>query len=197
MGVNVRTAPASTDTELLARAERGEADAFGVLFERHGPAVLQFCFRRTADAALAEDLTSIVFLEAWRKRGKLELFQESARPWLFGVALNVVRSQYRAQRRYSDALTRLPSSPPAESESDRAIARIDAERQMRVLLDLVSKLNRREREVLELCVWAELSPEEAASSLGISVGAVRSRLSRARRRLAVLAPAVQSSATTA
>jgi RNA polymerase sigma-70 factor (ECF subfamily) len=195
--VDARPDPASTDTELLARAERGEADAFGVLFERHGPAVLQFCFRRTADAALAEDLTSIVFLEAWRKRGKLELFQESARPWLFGVALNVVRSEYRAQRRHSEALVRLPVLAPAEPESDRAIARIDAEREMRVVLDTVSKLNRREREVLELCVWAELSPEEAASSLGISVGAVRSRLSRARRRLAVLAPAVQSSAANA
>ena len=195
--MDARPDPASTDTELLARAERGEADAFGVLFERHGPAVLQFCFRRTADAALAEDLTSIVFLEAWRKRGKLELFQESARPWLFGVALNVVRSQYRAQRRHSEALARLPVLAPAELESDRAIARVDAEREMRVVLDIVSKLNRREREVLELCVWAELSPEEAASSLGISVGAVRSRLSRARRRLAVLAPAVQSSAANA
>jgi RNA polymerase sigma factor (sigma-70 family) len=195
--VDARPDPASRDTELLARAERGEADAFGVLFERHGSAVLQFCFRRTADAALAEDLTSIVFLEAWRKRGRLELFQESARPWLFGVALNVVRSQYRAQRRHSDALARLPAPAPAEPESDRAIARIDAEREMRTVLDTVSKLNRREREVLELCVWAELSPEEAASSLGISVGAVRSRLSRARRRLAVLAPAVQSSAANA
>jgi RNA polymerase sigma factor (sigma-70 family) len=195
--VDARPDPASTDTELLARAERGEANAFGVLFERHGPAVLQFCFRRTADAVLAEDLTSIVFLEAWRKRGRLELFQESARPWLFGVALNVVRSQYRAQRRHSDALARLPAPAPAEPESDRANARIDAEREMRIVLDTVSKLNRREREVLELCVWAELSPEEAASSLGISVGAVRSRLSRARRRLAVLAPAVQSSAANA
>ena len=195
--MNVRSAPSPTDSELLDRAKVGDADAFGVLFERHAPAVLQFCFRRTADAALAEDLTSIVFLEAWRKRGKLELFQDSARPWLFGVALNVVRSQHRAQRRCSDALARLPATPPAEAESERAIARIDAEREMRVLIDIVSKLNRREREVLELCVWAELSTEEAASSLGISVGAVRSRLSRARRRLAVLAPAVQSSATTA
>ena len=195
MNVKIETGP--TDRELLARAERGDADAFGVLFERHGPAVLQFCFRRTADAALAEDLTSIVFLEAWRKRGKLELFQESARPWLLGVAVNVVRSQHRAHRRYADVLARVAAPEPSESESESAIARVDAEREMRVLLETVSKLNRREREVLELCVWAELSTEEAARSLGISVGAVRSRLSRARRRLAVLAPAVQSSATTA
>jgi RNA polymerase sigma factor (sigma-70 family) len=195
--VNIGLEPTPTDTDLLARAGRGDADAFGVLFERHAPAVLQFCFRRTADAALAEDLTSIVFLEAWRKRSKLELFQESARPWLLGVALNVVRSQHRAHRRYSDALARVPVPEQPAPETEAAIARIDAEREMRGLLETVSKLNRREREVLELCVWAELSTEEAARSLGISVGAVRSRLSRARRRLAVLAPAVQSSATTA
>jgi RNA polymerase sigma factor (sigma-70 family) len=195
--VNDRTESAPTDRELLARAGSGHANAFGTLFERHCSAVLQFCFRRTADAALAEDLTSIVFLEAWRKRGKVELFQDSARPWLLGVALNVARSQHRAQRRYADALTRLPVPDLPASETEAAIARIDAERQMRSLLATVSKLNRREREVLELCVWADLSTEEAARSLGISVGAVRSRLSRARRRLAVLAPAVQSSATTA
>lgn len=193
--MNVRTE--ATDPALLARAQQGDADSFGILFERHAPTVLQFCFRRTADAALAEDLTSIVFLEAWRKRGNLELFQESARPWLLGVALNVVRSQHRAQRRYADALSRLPAPDLPEPESERAIAQIDAQREMQLLLETVSKLNRREREVLELCVWAELSPEEAATSLGISVGAVRTRLSRARRRLALLAPAVQSTATTA
>ena len=57
-----------TDAELLERAKGGEADAFGTLFERHAPEVLRFCFRRTGDAALAEDLTSIVVLEAWRRR---------------------------------------------------------------------------------------------------------------------------------
>ena len=186
-----------SDAAVLGRAKQGEAEAFGLLFERHAASVLQFCFRRTANAAAAEDLTSIVFLEAWRKLGTLELHQESARPWLLGVALNVARSQTRAQRRYADALARLPAPDPIEPESDAAIARVDAEREMHAVLATVAKLNRREREVLELCVWAELSPEEAARSLGVSVGAVRSRLSRARRRLAVLAPAIQSTTKTA
>jgi DNA-directed RNA polymerase specialized sigma24 family protein len=63
------TAPA-TDADLLTRAQRGERDAFGELFERHAPAVLRFCFRRTGNAALAEDLMSTVFLEAWRRRDR-------------------------------------------------------------------------------------------------------------------------------
>src|SRR6266540_1887069 len=108
------------------------------------------------------------------------------RPWLLGVALNVLRSQARAERRHRDALSRLPREAPPESESSAAISRLDAEQRMAAVLLAVSKLDRREREAIELCVWAELTPEEAAQALGISAGAVRSRLSRARRRLPLL-----------
>jgi DNA-directed RNA polymerase specialized sigma24 family protein len=103
------------------RAQAGDADAFGVLFERHASAVLRFCFRRTGNATLAEDLTSIVFLEAWRVRGKTVFFESRALPWLLGVALNVLRSQARAERGYREALARLPSdhlpSPKARPPS--------------------------------------------------------------------------------
>jgi hypothetical protein len=71
----VLTEPA--DAVLLSRAQEGDADAFGVLFERHAPSVLRFCFRRTGNATLAEDLTSIV-LEAWRVRGKTAFFEGRA-----------------------------------------------------------------------------------------------------------------------
>src|ERR671934_1213106 len=175
-----------TDADLLRRTLVGDTNAFGALFERHAPAVLRFCFRRTGNATVAEDLTSIVFLEAWRRRDRTVFFGGSARPWLFGVALNVLRSQSRAERRHRDALARLPSDEGPEPESEAAIARLDAEREMRAVLKAVEKLGRREREVLELCVWEDLSTEEAALALGISPGAVRSRLSRARRRLPLL-----------
>jgi RNA polymerase sigma-70 factor (ECF subfamily) len=175
-----------TDAALLGRAQAGDTDAFGVLFERHAPGVLRFCFRRTGNAALAEDLTSIVFLEAWRVRGKTVFFEGRALPWLLGVALNVLRSQTRAERRYREALARLPADDLPEPESEAAIARLDAEREMRDVLKAVGQLGRREREVVELCLWEGLSTEEASVALGISAGAVRSRLSRARRRLPLL-----------
>jgi RNA polymerase sigma-70 factor, ECF subfamily len=172
-----------TDAELLRCAQQGDGDSFGILFKRHAPAVLRFCFRRTGNAALAEDLTSIVFLEAWRHRQQTSFFHGRARPWLLGVALNVIRSQARAERRYRDALARLPVPRLAEPESELAIARLDAEREMGEILRLVSRLGKRERDVFELCLWEGLSTAEAAEALGISEGAVRSRLSRARRRL--------------
>jgi len=179
-----------TDADLLQRAREGDPDSFGLLFDRHAAAVLRFCFRRTGSAASAEDLTSIVFLVAWEQRAKTVFYEGRARPWLLGVALNVLRSQSRAERRYRDALARIPAAASPEPESDAAIERLDAERQMQEVLRAVSKLGRREREVVELCVWEGLSTEEAGRVLDISPGAVRSRLSRARRRLPLLEAAL-------
>lgn len=65
-----RSVDANHADELWERIRVGDADAFGVLFARHARAIYNYCFRRTADWALAEDLTSIVFLEAWRRRDK-------------------------------------------------------------------------------------------------------------------------------
>jgi RNA polymerase sigma factor (sigma-70 family) len=164
----------ATDLELWGRAVDGEPDAFGVLFERHARAVYNFLFRRTADWALAEDLTSVVFLEAWRRREDVRLDGGVALPWLLGVATNVLRK--RVPRERDDGF--------AEDANER----LDDERRMRFVLRSVAKLPRHEQEVLALCGWAELSYEEAAVALDVPVGTVRSRLSRARARMRELTP---------
>jgi DNA-directed RNA polymerase specialized sigma24 family protein len=92
-----------SDAELWRQAGLGEAGAFGVLFDRHSRAIYNYCARRTGEWALAEDLTSIVFLEAWRRRAAVVLAGDSALPWLYGVATNVVRNQRRSKRRYRAA----------------------------------------------------------------------------------------------
>lgn len=75
-----------TDAALWERAAAGETDAFGLLFERHVRSVYNYCFRRTGDWSQAEELTAIVFLEAWRRRRDIQLEREDALPWLLGVA---------------------------------------------------------------------------------------------------------------
>jgi RNA polymerase sigma factor (sigma-70 family) len=172
----------ATDAELWRSASCGEAAAFGTLFERHANAVYNFCFRRTADWSVAEDLTSVVFLEAWRRHSDVVLIGESARPWLLGVATNVIRHRRRAQRRHRAALERLPRESEPDFVGD-AEARLDDERQMRAALALLARLPRREQDVLALCAWADLTYEETAAALRIPVGTVRSRLSRARARI--------------
>jgi RNA polymerase sigma factor (sigma-70 family) len=178
----------ATDAELWQRAVEGEPEAFGVLFERHARSVYNYLFRRTADWSLAEDLTSIVFLEAWRRRHDVRLERDLALPWLLGVATNVLRNRRRSQWRHRAALERLPRER-AEDFTDDAAGRIDDERGMRGTLRAIASLPQREQDVLALCVWAEQSYEDAALALGIPVGTVRSRLSRARGRLRELAGA--------
>jgi RNA polymerase sigma-70 factor (ECF subfamily) len=178
----------ATDAELWARAVDGEPDAFGVLFERHARSVYNNLFRRTADWSSAEDLTSVVFLEAWRRRNEIRLERDLALPWLLGVATNVLRNRRRSQWRHRAALERLPRER-TEDFTDAAAGRIDDERRMRGAMRVVAKLPKREQDVLALCVWGDLSYEDAAPALGVPVGTVRSRLSRARGRLRELAGA--------
>jgi RNA polymerase sigma factor (sigma-70 family) len=170
------------DSTLWSRAQAGDADAFGLLFERHARTIYNYCFRRIGDWAAAEDLVSIVFLEAWRRRD-MRVPPGKELPWLLGIATNVVRNRRRSERRHAAALRRLPqprAEPELTGESDE---RIDDERLMRRTLELLARLPRRELDVFALCAWSELSYEDAALALGIPVGTVRSRLSRARARL--------------
>lgn len=177
------------DSVLWSRARAGDSAAFEMLFERHGRTIYNYCFRRVGSWAVAEDLVSIVFLEAWRRVDK-QLPSGKEIPWLFGIATNVVRNRRRSERRYAAALRRVsqPSSEPSFAEDSDE--RIDDEKLMGRALALLGRLPRREQEVFALCAWSELSYEEAAIALRIPVGTVRSRLSRARARLRELDPAI-------
>jgi RNA polymerase sigma factor (sigma-70 family) len=172
-----------TDAALWNRAQGGDDEAFGALFDRHSRTVYNFCFRRTADWSAAEDLTSVVFLETWRRRRHVRMESGSLLPWLYGVATKVLSNHRRSLRRHRDALARVPALPAAPDDADEVTARLDAERRMRRVLESIKALPRRDREVLTLCVWEGLGYEEVAQSLGIPVGTVRSRLARARARL--------------
>nr|WP_202512749.1 RNA polymerase sigma factor [Streptomyces sp. SID3343] len=165
------------------RACRGERSAFGDLFDRHARAVHNFLFRRTASWADAEDLTSAVFLHAWRIRSEVVLHHDSALPWLLGVARNLAANSGRALQRYQALRARLPAPAPSPDHADDVAARLDDERAMAALLRAVAELPERDREVLELCVWSGLDHQAAAAALGVAVGTVKSRLHRARARL--------------
>jgi len=176
------------DSILWSRSRSGDRAAFGILFERHANAIYNYCFRRVGDWSTAEDLLSVVFLEAWRRRTK-DLPPEKVLPWLYGIATNVVRNQRRSQRRYAAVLKRVPAARPERDFAERADTRLDDERQMQHVLALVRRLPKQEQDVFALCGWSELSYEDAAIALDVPVGTVRSRLSRARARLRELEPA--------
>jgi RNA polymerase sigma factor (sigma-70 family) len=177
---------ALTDRELWRRAAAGESEAFGELYDRHANAIYNYCFRRCADWALAEDLTATVFLEAWRKRKGVVFDREDAvLPWLYVVAGNVVRNEVRRHRRLLRFLGGLAVRNPEARDASEQLAE---EAEMRRILVAVRQLPRREQDVLGLCVFAGLSYEQAAAALGVPIGTVRSRLARARNRLGELSP---------
>ena len=182
---------AATDRDLWAAAVGGDADAFGVLFDRHSRAVYNFAFRWTGDWALAEDLASEVFLTAWRRRGEVVFTTESGSvlPWLLGVATNLLRNQRRGQRRADAALARLDPTAAQCDFSDDLLGRMADEAQMAEVRAVVAQLAEHERDVLALCAWAGLDYEEAAIALDLPVGTIRSRLSRARTHLRELVEA--------
>jgi RNA polymerase sigma factor (sigma-70 family) len=172
-----------SDAELWDRAVAGDANAFGRIYERHDLAVQAYCLWRTGDCTLAEDVTSIVFLEAWRRRRHTPLTTTTARPLLLGIATNVMRNQWRSQRRHKAALQRLRLVEPRDSEQDESLERIAAAERLQEIRGRLSVLSDGELEALTLVAWGELSYEETAAALGLPIGTVRSRLSRARARL--------------
>jgi RNA polymerase sigma-70 factor (ECF subfamily) len=179
-----------SDRALWQQARDGHEAAFGVLFERHAGRIYNYCFRRTGDWAIAEDLTSTTFLLAWRSRGRAPLEAESALPLLYGIATNVLRNQRRSLRRRREAFARLPLERTEEPDfAEEGSIRLDDQVAMRQLLQLFARLPRREQDVIALCEWSELSYEDAAVALDIPIGTVRSRLARGRRRLRELATA--------
>lgn len=169
-----------SDGELWTEASRGSGDSFGTLFERHASSIYNYCFRRTGDWTVAEDLTSAVFLEAWRRRQEVKLFGEELLPWLYGVATLLIRNYRRSLRRYDAVLRRLPTPEPAYEFGEDLISRIDDEHRMKAILPLLRKLPQHEQDVLALCSWMGLTYERTALALKVPVGTVRSRLARAR-----------------
>ncbi|MFI2565414.1 RNA polymerase sigma factor [Paenarthrobacter sp. NPDC018779] len=186
-----------SDEDLWAKCIAGNAEAFGVLFDRHADSVFRYCLSRCGSWHDAEELVSMTFLEAWRKRKRLRLERDSVLPWLLGVATNANRNRVRAAKRHAVFLARLPHSDPRHGEHDadhaEAVAtRLDAERSVRELLDTTAGLNDGERDAVVLCLLNGLSQAAAAASLGVRIGTVKSRLHRARAKLAATSLPMQS-----
>lgn len=165
------------------RIRSGDRAAFTEIFDQHARVVYAYAVRTTGDWATAEDVMSLTFLEAWRLRDHLRAEVRSVRPWLLGIATNVMRNTARAVRRHRAAMSRLPPVEALPDFSDAVVGRmVDAER-LAAAARALGRLKTGEREVFALVVWSGLGYAAAAEALCVPVGTVRSRLSRAREKL--------------
>jgi RNA polymerase sigma factor (sigma-70 family) len=171
------------DGSLRARLRAGHASAFAELFDEHADVIYRYAVRSCGNWAVAEDVVSATFLEAWRRRGTLNPGEDPVRPWLFGIATNVLRNTARGSRRHLAALARIPAAAVEPDFTGAVAEQLDDAAQLAVTRRAMAGLGRKDREVIELCVWAGLDYAEAAGALGVPVGTVKSRLSRARVRL--------------
>ncbi|WP_344959070.1 RNA polymerase sigma factor [Actinomadura miaoliensis] len=174
---------------LRARVRAGDPEAFRELFDEHARSVYNHAFRLMGDWSAAEDAVSLTFLEAWRLRDRVDPDGGSLRPWLLGITSNIARNLRRAARRHDGALARMPRGQAVPDFADELTSRIDDRARLARVRAALAALRAPEREVLALCVWAGLDYAEAAEALGVPVGTVRSRLSRARRKLGRLVAA--------
>ena len=167
-----------TDAELIA-ASREDARVFEGIFERHFDAVFRY-LRRRVGADVADDLSADVFAAAFRARDRYDTTRVDARPWLYGIATNLLRQHYRDEERELAAYARTGVDPLAAD--DGRVGRVEAPAS-RAVADALASLPPVERETLLLHAWAELELHEIADALGVPAATVRTRLHRARTRL--------------
>ncbi|WP_328538540.1 RNA polymerase sigma factor [Streptomyces sp. NBC_00344] len=168
---------------MRARIRAGDRQAFAAMYEEYARTVYNHALRLTGDWSAAEEVMSETFLAAWRTRATVEPDGGSLRPWLLGIATHKAHNVNRGLRRRLAFLAGRPAPPPVADFADETAGRIDDARRLAAVHGALSRLRRQDREVLTLCVWSGLDYAQTAEALGVPVGTVRSRLSRARARL--------------
>ena len=172
---------AATDAELIERSWR-EPEQFAALFDRHAPVIHRYAARRVG-ATAADDLVADTFLAAFRKRRRYDLSHPDARPWLYGIATNLVGQHRRDElRQYRIRQAAIPDLD-LPGHAERVAADVTARSTRALLNAALAGLPDGDRDVLVLIAWEQLTYDEAARALEIPVGTVRSRLHRARARL--------------
>jgi RNA polymerase sigma factor (sigma-70 family) len=174
-----------SDSALWLEAVAGTQSSFGVIFDRYRRLVFRRAYARVLNVADAEDIVAVVFLEAWRKRDSVRFVDGSLRAWLLVVTVNVTMNRERTNRRYRRLLAKLPPSGPEPDLSIAALERIEVGHLSVELQRALQKLNTQDQQIVELSLIEELPMATVAAALDLPVGTVKSRLSRARKRLRI------------
>jgi RNA polymerase sigma-70 factor, ECF subfamily len=172
---------AETDADVIEASLR-DPERFALLYDRHHSMVHRYIARRLGFDA-ADDLMAETFLIAFKARGRYDLTRADARPWLYGIATNLVGRRHRAESRFWQLIARTGVDDVVEPPSDQVTDRVAAQSLRRELASAIAGLPRGQRDVLLLTASSGLSTEEIAAALGVAKGTVHSRLNRARKKM--------------
>ncbi|MFD8691583.1 RNA polymerase sigma factor [Streptomyces sp. NPDC059651] len=176
------TGPPRDDDAAVVSQSLERPETFALLYDRYAADIHRYTARRLGEGP-ADDITADTFLVAFRLRARFDTSRESARPWLYGIAANLIGKHRRTEVRALRALARTGTDPVAESWSEGADHRVSAQAAHGELAGALAALSPGDRHVLLLIAWADLSYQEVADALSLPVGTVRSRLNRARRKV--------------
>lgn len=171
-----------TDSAVI-EASIEQPEHFGTIFDRYATVLFRYLVRRVG-VDEADPLLGEVFRVAFERRASYDCDRPNARPWLYGIATNLLAHHRRGEARRVRAMGRLLAGqlPPGD-HSEVVVSAVDAGNLWPRVAHALSRLPDAERDALLLLVWEELSYEEIAVAVGVPVGTVRSRLNRARARL--------------
>jgi RNA polymerase sigma factor (sigma-70 family) len=172
----------TNDDAAVIKASVRDPDLFAVIFDRHAPYVHRYLARRLGREA-ADDLVAETFLVAFGKRQRYDPARADARPWLYGIATNLVGQHRRDEANQLRLRNAIGPQPAEASHAERVVAQVAAQAMGNLLGVALAELSTEDRDVLLLIAWEGLSYEEVAAALGIPVGTVRSRLNRARKQV--------------
>ena len=172
----------SQDARAVRRSLTDPA-AFAEVFDRHFVTVHRYLHRR-AGRDVADELAGETFRIAFEQRDRWSRSTYDARPWLLGIATNLVRRRFRTEQRRLRAIARTGIDHWATLDESAVAERADARSARKRLARGLAALPPEDRDVLVLVAFAELTYDEVAEALGIPSGTVASRLNRARRVLA-------------
>ena len=155
---------------------------FAELFDRHAATIHRYVARRVG-RHVADDVVATTFLVAFERRASYDAARPDARPWLYGIASNLLGRHRRDEARMLRAYARTGHDPVADDGVDQVLDRVEAEASKRRLAAALAGLPTGDRDVVLLFAWASFSYNEIALALDVPPGTVRSRLHRARRSL--------------
>jgi RNA polymerase sigma-70 factor (ECF subfamily) len=171
----------STDAESLMAAD-GDTHAFALLYDRYAEQLYGYAQRRVGPD-VAQDVVANTFLAAFRARERYEPSRCDLRTWLYSILSKELVTHYRKEAARYRLHARIPADPAGEDFADRVGDAVTAAAVWAPVAKALAGCSGRDRDVLLLVAWGDLSYEEVAQALEIPIGTVRSRLNRVRRKL--------------
>lgn len=184
------------EATVWASARDGDPTAFGAIFDAHRDRVFGQALRLMRSPHDAEDVTALVFLEAWRRRDRVRVVDGSIIGWLLVTTTNVARNFIRTLKRHRAAMERIPVHEGVADHTETVDSKLDRRTSDLLVNNAFAQLSPNDQRIITLCILEDLTVAQAAEVLGIPSGTVKSRLSRAKQRLSVLTEKVFSQPTT-